>query len=194
MIIRRSDGEAGVEAAPPVPVCSVLLQRRGAEFQGSIGPEPGSAKFNCRAGEGPRSAALGQVEQARRVQPVGCRLDVFAAVFTDRDDDLDLATGARHKKPPLPGLNPGDRGLFADFPAGPVGVDAADLADPAMMVEEVAASDAVDLVTRWHRPVVQLSFCLAKRNRNAAGETAGARSATGARPRPGGASTDQEAP
>ena len=98
-----------------------------------------------------------QGEQAVRVQPVILCLDVFAAVETGRDHHLaDLPSLGNIKAPP-PFLDTGDRGGFADQPARPIRVDPADLPDAAVMVHEVTALNAVDLVARRHR---ELSFTL----------------------------------
>src|SRR5262245_31196681 len=107
-----------------------------------------------------RSAAERQREQALGLGSVILDgFEVLVAVFADRDDDLDIAPEIRHAKTPPSVFDARDRRRLADRPARAVGVDPADAADPPVMVEAVARTDAVDaiardLVARGHRPLV----------------------------------------
>src|SRR5947208_10948132 len=109
----------------------------------------------CVAGtgsQGPsllRLAALRQREEALGVEAaIGGCLEVLATVAAGRDDDVDFVPGLRDEKAPASRLDTGDRGRLADLPSRAVAVDAADRADPPVVVNAVAARDAADLIAR----------------------------------------------
>jgi len=81
------------------------------------------------------------------VQRVRAGLEVLDAVFADRDDTGSVRPLRSILKAPAAGLDRGDRCFLADPPMRAVGIDAADGADAAVVVEAIASCDAMDQIT-----------------------------------------------
>ena len=95
-------------------------------------------------------------------------LDVLAAVFADRDNHREFPAAQSDVKVPASGFDGVDGLGDADLPVGAIGVDAADVPDPPIVVHVIGSVDATDQVSLQHaKPFFVSSKAMIQLNRNA---------------------------